>query len=115
MEANQMPPLGHSKADALWVDKLAEWIDGIGAEEQTPGDVLVSPDPTTTFVWVRTSAEWTGSCRVRIYDVAGRQLRETLLGERGGEVDLSPFPTGILILSPEDDNGQRQERKVMKR
>lgn len=115
MDANQMPPLGRSKVDEVWVLRLAEWIDGLGEEATLLEDVLVYPNPTNANVTLLTPAEWTAPFRVRIFDLAGRLLQQSVMDGRGGELNLSSYPSGVLILYLEDAAGRRQKKKVVKR
>ncbi len=115
MGANQMPPLGRSKVDDVWVDRLAEWIDGLGEEEEVNYDLLVYPNPTTANITLQIPPDWTSPYQIHLYDVAGRVLQEAQIMVTIEELNVSAYPTGILLLTIEDADGRRVDRKVIKR
>ena len=112
---NQMPPLGRSKLDEVWIERLAEWIDGLDEGEVMADEVLVYPNPTTSTVRLQTPSEWIGPYQIWVYDITGRFLQQVTLGNQGGDLDLSPYPSGIMLISIEDAMGRKAEKKVVKR
>ena len=115
---NQMPPLGRSRRDEVWVARLAEWIDGLGRPEVSPGEVVVYPNPATDRVGVQLPADWAPPFQVTVYDAAGRRLTQLV----GGVAELHEFvlpltgyPAGLLLVTVRDARGRRGQGKVVVR
>lgn len=115
-ESSQMPPLGRSMRDEQWVTMLAEWIDGLGEENEPPGEYTVYPNPTSGRVEIYFPEATSPPYRFMLHDVSGRLLfRTTTTDEVRHTLDVSVYPAGLLLLTIIDQTGEKSVERIVKR
>lgn len=113
--ANQMPPIGRSRADALWVDRLAEWIDGLPTATTTQEEFAVYPNPTDGPLRVFMGTDWTPPYQISVYDSAGRRVSAQSGREETVRLTLDTQPRGVYVITATDGTGNRSSRRVIRR
>jgi hypothetical protein len=90
-------------------------ITGIENDFNDPGDLLIYPNPTSSFINV-TSTE--GIKRVSIFTLAGLKAKEFILTNTQGvenQLYIGDLPSGIYLLQTKNMDGQVVVRKIIKR
>jgi len=111
--SNQMPPLGRTFVDQIYVDSLAKWIDNI-REEEIPkfSDLSVYPNPTSDWLAIRVQEDWEPPFVFDIKSISGKDIRRFQSDQKFEFVDLQYVPAGTYILSVSATN-LRQTRKFV--
>jgi len=109
---DKMPPLGRRHVDKVYVDALAEWIDGLPEDAGMVRDLLVYPNPSSGWVALRISDDWEGPYQVNVYSLSGQKKKKKEFDNRSFSLDLTQDPRGPYVL--EVRSGEHQEiRKII--
>ncbi|MEM8906513.1 MAG: PQQ-dependent sugar dehydrogenase [Bacteroidota bacterium] len=114
METNRMPPLARNLLDQIYVDKLAEWIDGLSEDAGKVEELLVYPNPSSGYLVVQMSRSWEPPFQINVYSINGQLVQQQASDTHVTYLDLNNQPAGmyaIEMLIGED----RQIQKVVLR
>jgi len=111
LSSNKMPPLGRSLKDDIYLDNLAEWIDGLSEEAGDINNIFIFPNPSFGFLNVQFRRAWEPPFEFKVYSVAGQLVGNFVSDSHVYNLDLSNQPTGIYLLEL-NHNGERQVRKI---
>jgi hypothetical protein len=77
---------------------LAEWIDGLPADEGTLKENLVYPNPSDGWFNIRIRDDWDGPFQIKIVAADGRIIHRETLESRSTHLDFSILPSGLYIM-----------------
>ena len=110
---NRMPPLARNIVDEVYVENLAEWIDGLSPEIGLQHDNLIFPNPTDDWLGVRISDNWEGPFELRLHALDGRLIHRETLESRSDFLDFSILPAGVYLLELTASGNQRQVERIV--
>ena len=109
----RMPPLARNLVDEIYVDKLAEWIDGLSPIDVNEEDNIIFPNPTDDWLGVRFGDSWEGPFDMRLIALDGRLIHQATIESTTETLDLSILPSGIYLLELSSFNGRREIARIL--
>lgn len=109
---NKMPPLGRNLQDEVYLDKLAEWIDGLAEDAGDIDNTFIYPNPSFGFVNVQFRRAWEPPFELYLYGVSGQLIAKHISESHVFNLDLSTQPTGVYFLELNHD-GKKQVQKIL--
>lgn len=109
---NKMPPLARSLQDEIYLDKLAEWIDGLSEDAGDIDNIFIYPNPSFGQVYVQFRRAWEPPFEINIYAMSGQLIGKHVAESHLYNLDLSRQPSGIYLLEL-NYNGERQMQKIL--
>ena len=92
----QIAFMGHSNdANGVYVDDV--WVGnnpGVGVADHPTLVALASPNPATGTVVIAANV---AQATVEVFDLFGRQMASTLLGDGRAELDISAWVQGVYV------------------
>lgn len=95
---NKMPPLARNLIDEHYIDKLAEWIDGLPIDDMQSDENLIFPNPAVSWLNVRIQDDWDLPVQYRITDMSGYQRQEGISATYELQLSMSELNAGIYVL-----------------
>lgn len=109
---NKMPPLARNLQDEVYLDKLAEWIDGLSEDAGDIDNIFIFPNPSLGQVSVQFRRAWEPPFALSVYGTAGQLIGNYIAESHVFNLDLSTQPSGIYFLEL-NYNGERQIQKIL--
>jgi len=100
---------------------IGHLIVPFGSETNLPDYTAVSshisvyPNPTADIVFLKLDMDNIENCDYYLYDLQGRQIRNSNITSKQTEVSFAPFESGIYILRIVMEKTLVQEFKIIKR
>jgi len=113
LEENRMPPIARNLVDEVYVDVLAEWIDGLPEDAGTFDDMLVFPNPGNGWLNLRVSDNWIPPFIIAVYSARGELIHSEEREAKSLQLDLTYLPTGIYSLEVMDANNREVKKFVV--
>ena len=112
-EANRMPPIGSNLVDEAYVAALAEWIDGLAAEEDAIKTFVAFPNPTSGWMMLRANRDWLPPLTVEVFSADGKLVHTEVHSEYDFDLNLHRAGAGAFIMSVRDAAGQIGTQRVL--
>lgn len=109
LEENRMPPLASNLVDEVYIDVLAEWIDGLSADADRIQELTVYPNPTSGIFQIQFSDDWEGEFAATVYSISGQVITKEKGQTPLWEFDLRTIPNGQYLI--EIKGGDKKELK----
>jgi len=109
----RMPPISHNLIDEVYVEKLAEWIDGLSEDAGVLHQNLLFPNPSNGWISIRIRDDWQGPFRYTIYSLDGRLIEQIQSERLSQHLDFTFLPRGTYVLKIEAQGQQQVERFVI--
>ena len=109
----RMPPLAKNLVDEVYVEKLAEWIDGLSPAIGVGEENLIFPNPTNDWLGILINDNWEGPFQLRLHALDGRLIHRAEMESKSETLDFSIIPAGVYLLELTDINNQRQVERIV--
>ncbi|MEL6832698.1 MAG: PQQ-dependent sugar dehydrogenase [Bacteroidota bacterium] len=109
----RMPPLARNLVDEVYVDELAEWIDGLSPIDVNEEDNIIFPNPTDDWLGIRFGDSWEGPFEMRLIALDGRLIHQSTIESVTETLDLSILPSGVYLLELSSFNGRREIERIL--
>ncbi|MEL6669509.1 MAG: T9SS type A sorting domain-containing protein, partial [Bacteroidota bacterium] len=116
LENIKMPPIGRNLVDQYYVDKLAEWIDGMPTDFTSGADQnYLYPNPTSDWINIRIRDDWELPVDLTIHSIDGRVIHQAQMEVLSDYMDLSILPAGTYIFTLNNQVGDRETNRIVVR
>lgn len=109
----RMPPLSHNVIDEVYIEKLAEWIDGLSEDASQLDRNILFPNPSSGWISIRMRDDWTGPYNFTVYSMEGRLITQLQSEQLSQHFDFTFLPKGTYVLRIEAGEEQQIERFVI--
>ncbi|MGH1437687.1 MAG: PQQ-dependent sugar dehydrogenase [Lewinella sp.] len=110
---NRMPPIARNLVDEVYVEKLAEWIDGLPEDFGQQDENLFFPNPTDDWLGIRLSDQLEGPFELSVHALSGRLIHRTVMESHSEYLDFSILPAGVYIFNISNGTTEIVERVVV--
>ena len=114
-EELKMPPLARNLVDEEYVEKLAEWIDGLTEEEGEIASLVVYPNPSFGHLFVQMRRLWEPPFQLEIYDVQGKIIRNETFTTHSYFVEFNDLSNGTYFIKVNANDQQFVEKVILQR
>lgn len=109
---NRMPPLARNMVDEVYIEALAEWIDGLPTDTEASQEILLYPNPTSDWLSVWVGNAWTTPVQVKIYSMTGQLLYRSGNESSSIQIDLTNYPAATYVVEISDGENREVEQFV---
>lgn len=113
LATNQMPPLARSIIDEAYLDKLAEWIDGLPADAGQVDHWVLYPNPAAQWLSLRAPDSWEGPFELAAYNLNGQLVQRAAFEDHSYFFALQGLPAGAYLLQLSNGQQQATERFIV--
>ena len=114
-EGLKMPPLARNLVDEVYIEKLAEWIDGLSDEAGEIEALVLYPNPNFGHLFIQMKREWEPPFPMEMYNVAGQLVLNENMESHTKYIDLNAQPSGIYFIRIEANGEQYMEKIILER
>lgn len=108
---NRMPPISRNLNDEVYLNYLAEWIDGLTEESTDFDNFYPYPNPVSDWLFLSFDENWTLPIEVNIFNVNGQPVHQEMSSESSIlHLDLNHLPSGMYILNAHSESGSLTHR-----
>ena len=111
----KMPPLGRNLVDEEYVEKLAEWIDGLNEEDGEIESLLIYPNPSYGHVFIQMKRKWEPPFQLQVYNVHGQIMLSESFSAHSHYLELNRFANGAYFIKVQTSNQEFLEKVILQR
>lgn len=111
----KMPPIGRNMVDEYYVEKLAEWIDGLTSADGNLESILLYPNPSNGYVNIQLDRSWEPPFNFAILNLSGQVLMEREFDSHAEFLELGTFDNGTYIVQIQANNETHINKLVIQK
>ncbi|PHI21083.1 hypothetical protein CEQ90_05225 [Lewinellaceae bacterium SD302] len=113
LDGSKMPPLSKQLRDEPYLEKLAEWIDGLNENAGQSSEDRIYPNPFGNLLSIRLRDDRVGPFEVELYNSNGQRLYQAEFTNRNFRIETGLLPPGVYVVVMSSD-GERMSWRVVK-
>ncbi len=98
LSSNRMPPLSRKILDQNYLDKLAEWIDGLSENAGKKDQFFIYPNPGFGHLVIQLPKAWEPPLQLALFSMNGQLMNEFEMDTHVTNMDFSTYPPGIYLM-----------------
>ncbi|MCG8332753.1 MAG: PQQ-dependent sugar dehydrogenase [Chitinophagales bacterium] len=114
LSSNQMPPLARSIIHDIYIEKLAEWIDGLPVDAGAVNELILYPNPTTGWLGIRINDDWEGPFEAEIYSIKGQLIETHQITNHSHFLNMTTAEKGTYILRLSSQHNEEVSKFVVR-
>lgn len=102
LDENKMPPLSRNIKDEIYLEFLAEWIDGLSLEKEDINRFYCFPNPVKGLLNLRLPNNWSTPLEIELRNMQGYLMHQQQSDDLFLQLDLIDLQSGVYIIKATD-------------
>ncbi len=111
----KMPPLARNLVDEEYIEKLAEWIDGLSEEDGEIESLLIYPNPSFGHLFIQMKRIWEPPFQIQLYNLQGQMLLNENFNSHSYFMEFDDLSNGTYFIKVNANEQQFVEKVILQR